>query len=633
MAISTRLSPGSHHRKIPRGLEANMTFRANLLEGCTRSRVRQQAIYQACKEDLVFFTDCFVYQINPKLAGAGRVGPFLLYDFQVEALRTMLWCAENARDLLIEKSRQMGASWLLDILFVWLFLFHPWQRLLFISRNQNAVEADNSNSLFWKLDFILRHLPDWLMPDHRGKGFVRKKLYFGNEALDSQLFGEASTGKANVGGNTTVMGIDEFSQIQDDFEVLDRTSDAAGCRIFNGTHLGTGTAFYKLATSGLIKKLQMHWSQHPVYAAGLYRYDERGNKIEVLDKNYAYPEDFRFVYSSAPAGGPYPGLRSPWYDAQCGRKSSARAVAMDLDIDPGGSAAQFFNALSIRRLVAEMAREPYWVGDLHHDRDRGTPTELRANPEGALRLWVVPVDGVRIPPAPYAAGIDVSAGSGATNSVLSVVNCRTGEKVAEFASATLRPEPFAAQAAAILRLFKDEQGLHARAAWEHAGPGVSFGARLMELGIGNVYYRKASPLHHGYINQSRNAQHPGWAPSVEAKNHLLTAYREALENGTFVNRSRLALEECLEYAYDGRGNVTHPHDVKFEDPTGARSNHGDRVVGDALAWMLVQEMGLDKPKARPPDEEVPLSLAWRRKWRKRQAQDEWADELPSTFLL
>jgi hypothetical protein len=154
------------------------------------------------------------------------------------------------------------------------------------------------------------------------------------------------------------MFIDEFSQIQEDTEVRHRTSDTAGCRLFNGTHMGTTTEFYKMSKMPEIRKFVMHWTRHPYKREGLYRYDEKSNRIQVLDKSYVYPDDARFVHSSAPAGGPCPGIRSPWYDDQCVRKGHPTAVAMDLDIDAGGSVAQFFDAITIRELVAEYSMSP-----------------------------------------------------------------------------------------------------------------------------------------------------------------------------------------------------------------------------------------------------------------------------------
>src|SRR5262249_47409305 len=160
----------------------------------------------------------------------------------------------------------------------------------------------------------------------------------------------------------------------------------ANCRIFNSTHLGIGTAFYDLTERPDIRKLRIHWTQHPDKCCGLYRYDTDRHAVEVLDKQYQFPLDFKYVMDGSPTGGPCPGIRSPWYDEQCRRKGSARGIAMDLDIDPKGSVSQFFDRLMIRQLQAKYAVAPFWEGDIHFDQDTGKPFSLVPRQGGPLRL-------------------------------------------------------------------------------------------------------------------------------------------------------------------------------------------------------------------------------------------------------
>jgi len=283
----------------------------------------------------------------------------------------------------------MGATWLLLLVLLWMFLFHPWKKFLCISRNEKAVEDEDPDSLFWKLDFVLGYLPNWLRPRIK-----RRKLYYGNEDNGSTITGQASTGKAGVGGRATAMLIDEFSQIEEDYEVLHRTSDTTGCRIFNGTHLGLDTAFYELTCRVDMRKLRMHWSQHPDKRRGMYRYDAQTAKV-VTDPTFAYEPDFVFIMDGKE--------RSPWYDEQCVRKGSKRAVAMDLDIDPSGSVSQVFDAVLIQRLK-QLTCEPYWEGDVRYDRDLGRVIELKRRQGGLLKLWCQLDQDGRPAPFRYGAG-------------------------------------------------------------------------------------------------------------------------------------------------------------------------------------------------------------------------------------
>ena len=68
-----------------------------------------------------------------------------------------------------------------------------------------------------------------------------------------------------------------------------------------------------------MKKIVMHWTQHPDKNRGLYRFED--GKIEVLDKQFVYPKDFNFIMEKKPTGGPFPGLRLP------GTTRKSRALA------------------------------------------------------------------------------------------------------------------------------------------------------------------------------------------------------------------------------------------------------------------------------------------------------------------
>lgn len=613
------LSPGNWHTKVPRGLRQNLLFRRNVLRK-GKEPANQRLFRQACKEDCLFWVNAFVVQFNPRKKGekAMKVGPFITWPFQEEAVNSqdparpgMLWCIEHDEDLLIEKSREMGASWLMVLVHLWLYLYHDWQKFLFISRSEKAVEDEDPDSLFWKIDFVLDYLPDWSIPGGRA-ALKRRKLFFGN-ANGSSITGEASTGKAGVGGRATSMPIDEFSQIKEDYEVLHRTSDTTGCRIFNGTHRGLDTAFYELSRRVDMKKLVMHWSQHPDKNRGLYRAVE--GKVVVLDKSYAFPPDYHFVMDGSPTGGPYPGLRSPWYDKECRRKGDKRAVAMDLDIDPSGSVSQFFDPIAVRVLQETYCTEPRWHGDLLYDPDAGRPLQLTAAPGGPLELWC-PLDAQGKPPAGrYAIGSDISTGNGATPSCLSVVNRDTGEKAGQYQNAWIAAESFAALSVALCWLFADEEGNGAAFCWEHHGPGINYGNKVIELGYRNVYYRKAEL---GALKQ-KNSDLPGWIPLPPNKRVTLEEYRAALYARQFLNRSRRALEECLAFKWGDSNNIVHAHEVN-EDPTKARVNHADLAMADALAWKMCKEQRRLTPK---PREEPPLlSLAWRRRYHERREERE-----------
>lgn len=65
----------------------------------------------------------------------------------------------------IEKSRDMGASWMMCLVSTWFFLFHDHFSALMLSRKEEYVDKKGDNkTLFAKIDFLLKWMPTWLLP-------------------------------------------------------------------------------------------------------------------------------------------------------------------------------------------------------------------------------------------------------------------------------------------------------------------------------------------------------------------------------------------------------------------------------------------------------------------------------------
>jgi hypothetical protein len=337
------LSPADHHRLVRRDPADNLKQRAAVLRAAAGDVPLQQRLLRMCAEDVVFYCDLFVYQYNPR--AAPRVAPMVLWPFQEAALveTVRLWGGQE-KDVLWEKSRELGATWLALIAADWLCLFREWEKVLAMSHTEDAVDRpEDPDSLFWKLDFMHARLPDWL-----ARGVRRRKLGFVFPATNSVVTGAATTERSGVGGRGKVL-LDEFSKHRQALEILGQTADT-GPRLFIGTHYGVGTTFYDLTRRPDMHKVVMHWSHHPGKGRGLYRADpDRPTQPDVIDKTYPYPPDYQFVLDGSPSGGPFRGLRAPWYDAECRRRADSRAVAMHLDINAMASVKQFFDPLRVDR--------------------------------------------------------------------------------------------------------------------------------------------------------------------------------------------------------------------------------------------------------------------------------------------
>jgi hypothetical protein len=605
---------------VPKDLTENVRFRQDLLLEAGDDVCMQAQLRRMCSEDLLFYVNTFAMTYDPRQEI--KVTPFLTYvDFQDETMLDMAACIRDGQDVGVPKSRDMGASWMGLTVIEWFWHFHSDLSFLLVSRNEDYVDKrGNPKALFWKVDFLHLHQPKWLLPNGRWKGDKdpgRKNLSLVNADNRSVIDGESTTGDVGRGDRRTAMFIDEHAafDLNDGYRVLRATRDTTKCRIFNSTPQGAGNAFYEVVHKSAAKILRLHWSRHPEKNQGLYTTNEKTGKAELLDdfegkvlikrraqdaKWVQYPEEYPFELDQDS-----PKLRSPWYDNECARCVSPQEIAQELDIDFLGSDFPFFDQRAIRLLKTRYARPPIAVVNFEYDRDNLVPKRIVEDKGGLLWLWRdLTLAGKPPRDVPYVIGADVSAGTGASNSVASVVERDTGEKIAVYRTPNMRPWDFAGMVIALCRFFND-----AYLVPDASGPtGQTFVKRLIAESYGEVYFRKSED-----DAVQRVSTKPGFFINSQSRAVLLEDYRAALGDGKFLNRSEAGLDECLQFLRKPDGGVEHSASMNTLDPSGARSAHGDEVIADALACVGVQEVAME---ARADEPELPvLSLAWRRKQR------------------
>jgi len=283
----------------------------------------REIVIKKCEEDALFFINNFLFTYNPRIEGKGQHVPFLLYDFQEEAIPVIIDHIENGKDLLIEKSRDMGASWLFLAVAYWGLRFKGWTSLMG-SRNEKFVDTrGNMDSLFEKLRYMDRRLPEWLRIGFK-EGTTDKSMLLINPMDKSTISGESNNVYFGTAGRYKFILFDEFSK----WEQTDETAwkscgDATPCRIANSTpsDRGMNCKFYDLIEAG-IDRLTLHWIEHPDKNIGLY-YELNDKKIYLNpDKDIEKAQDLRKA-----------GVRvgSEWYDRECERRDEIE-IAQELDI-------------------------------------------------------------------------------------------------------------------------------------------------------------------------------------------------------------------------------------------------------------------------------------------------------------
>lgn len=603
-----------HYDLVPKDFDENLRFRGEMLRMAGSDPLAAAQITTMCRDDLLFYVNTFCWTYDPRATVS--VTPFVTYEFQDTAMLDIAHCVLAGEDFAMPKSRDMGASWMGLTVFEWFWHFRYNQSFLLISRNEDYVDKrGNPKSLFWKLDFLHEHQPRWLLPSGRWLGWKdphRRLLHLGNDDTGSVIDGESTTGDAGRGDRRTAMFIDEHAafELNDGFRVLKATRDTTRCRGFNSTPQGSNNGFYEVCHNTAARIIRLHWSSHPEKKRGLYTTGKNG-KVELLDdfrgmvqyrekgekrtRDVMFPDAYPFTLDKK--------RRSPWYDGECARCINAMEVAQELDIDFLGSDYQFFDGEFIDLLRKKYCRTPLLTGNLEFDPETFEPKRFVETPHGLIDLWIsLDGDGRVAKDRQFVVGSDISAGTGASNSVSCGVDRQTGEKIAVLRTPTLRPNPFAKLAIALAKFLNGGMMI-----WDASGPtGKVFTQQVIASHYGNIYYRRSEKK----VTQQISNE-PGYYLNPTAREALLESYRADLADHVYVNRSDRGMGECLQFIRKPDGTIEHSASANSQDPSGARTAHGDEVIADALAALGCRD-SRRKEKAEEPS--VPEgSLAWRMK--------------------
>jgi hypothetical protein len=535
-----------------------------------------------------------------------KVEPFITWPTQDLAIRNIR-NSIGKNDVGCKKSRDEGASFICCMVFLHQWLFERGSTFMIVSRTEEYVDKPgNPKSLFWKLDFMLSKLPEWMKP----VGYERTHMHIYNPEMETTIDGESTTGDVGRGGRTTAMLLDEFAAVKTGYEVMRATRDNTRCRIFNSTYKGASGAFVDLMNMESVLKVELPWWGNPRKAKGLYIGDPNG-VVRKLDPKHEYQQGYKYVCDGK--------KRSPWYDEE-EKRGTKQDIATELDMDPFGSDFQYFNIEMLnnhKELYTKPAYSKHEVRDLVKGEWPGGNRER-------VNLWVHLVNGKPVQDRDYVMGVDVAQGTGATPTCFSVGDVRTGEKIMEYVNAWVDPVEAAQLAVALCRWVGGKSG-DCYMVWEANGPGMLFGKNVVTEGFRN-FYRKRNE---NSLDRSESLS-PGWFNVGDEKSVILGEYREALIEGKYINRSGIAVDECKQYVYDKTGKIVHSKSNSTIDYSSGRQNHGDMVIADALCWFGMQRFGSGAALVDVKKEvyEAPAwndgSFAWRRAYGKRlNAKEMW----------
>ena len=576
----------------------NIRLRVKYLKRASEDFTFQKALLKACKEDVLFFFNCFcwLYEPRPKKIKGKKmpmVIPFITWEHQdpviISARNTL-----GFDDVGIEKSRGEGASWIFILLALHDWLFQPMSAIGFISRTEMAVDnPDDPDSLMWKLDWELTKLPPW-MAGERDKDYMRNvsRHILKNLRNGSQVVGYTATGDVTTGGRKYWIMFDELAKFPRpaDTHAMASTQHVTESRALISTPKGAEGEYYRImhAPSNMVK-LVLDWKQNETRNKGLYKLEHgvpvaADSKENPLAAEYSPPnQEVLDMFSRLRQNGfkLENKLRSPWYDRQCDRPGATpQSIAQELDRDYGGSVYRIMGPEFFKK--AEGTVMPFrYDGGIQYATAK-LPMTIEEAKGGPIKVWCNLDHNMRPPIRPYAVGVDVSSGLGGShtsNSVIQVIDLISMEQVMEYATNVVEPSEFAEQAMSICKWFHD-----AYLAWE-INYGGGFSKRVKEVGYPNVFMRTVWTK-----RGRRKTQDIGWHTNPSSKEAGFSDYIRMITQGEVKIKSRAMMQESGEYVRIN-GKIEHLTAFKSSNDATKGIAHGDRV----MAFVVALQAAIDRP--------------------------------------
>ena len=280
-------------------------MKALSIDPITRSSLMEN-VY---RYDFERFCEDFLFLIIPEYADA--IKPFFLFDYQKNIINKLRWAEEHAEkdvEILIDKPRGMGITWLIVAYFYWKWLFTPNWTAFILSRTETEVDdgtASPGNSIFSKFRWTIAHTPKWALPvGFKPKGekgtSTDSTLKIINPVLSSGIFGSSTNSNAGRSRRYSIIFVDECFAIDRFTEVHRSLTSVARVGIYVSTTRASREAKnFKDAIDKEGNYISLEWKDHPWkdkewYQEQLKRAEFDPEAMKEIDKGYSVAEKLQY---------------------------------------------------------------------------------------------------------------------------------------------------------------------------------------------------------------------------------------------------------------------------------------------------------------------------------------------------
>lgn len=568
-----------HYHRVPKDPEKNKAYRRRIV--FTADKAEQRYLRKCCAEDFLFYANSFLYLFDAgDESGLSGPVPFITYDFQDEVIAA-LWDSMYVRrgSVRVKKPRRLGLTWICMALLEHCWHFMPHKHLLIGSHREEEVDGTAASmkmqdtgewsKLLPKVDFLHLHQPRWLWPEGyrvRTEPY-RTRMKIINPSNGSILWGTSAATVAGHGERGWASFWDEAAKTETLYDIIGGLQKFAKTKIWVSTIANLSHPFSTILKDAPgVRQLDPQWWMCPEYTEGLTIDPETGQRTS-------------------------PWLRRELDEINHDQVQANALFFADETLQVGG----YYSAGTFRVTVGTSDKpgtvmEPFYVGemDVVDHKDGPRVTRFCNQPSGRWSFWFHP-DSAGAPPrgTKYIFGVDTAAGTkdsggrGASNSVIAVADWKTGEIVAEYAVSDKQPYELARIAVAAGWWFMGDDGLPALMVPESNGVGGQFiDCVVNKQRYPNVYMRDIAKLEYGWHKSGRD----------NSARLAFGLHQEMICDGRLKERSFECVREMRHYQYPPSGTAPPIHAAALlsDDPSGARDNHGDRVIARICICQALQ---------------------------------------------
>lgn len=575
---------------VPKTLKANADFRIGIYKEVVTSLEMQKDMIDLCARSPIFFLNTFAMTYRPKQtcidgrvrsAGTNWVdehgkkrkvpqadAPVITWPAQDEMIEKIHWHLKNGGTLLIDKSREQGATVICMYMLAWAWLFVPRFSALVISRKKDLVDSPAEDSLFGKIDYMMTHVPEFILPNHLIRRTRGNQPHIINKMIKSRIVGETSNKDVGQSMRVTCVFVDEAARFPDGKALMKSITSVAACYLLASTPNGPGTEFSKIRNfamspkgTGVAVSRLGYWNHPQMGRDRFIRQDADGSVTGVKGQFYWETPAFEYERST---GKSAKDIRENWL----------------IDHDTSGLLVLDANSLAKMR---DRAGPPKYILDINP-----VSGEVYEDPKGRLKVWIDLDDGFALPVDDnYVNGWDIAQGVESSNTIGAVMSRTTGMIVAEWADSQIPPHE-AAHYAHSIGLWSGGQRGTAFVIWERNGPGIGFGHELVGTGYTFLYYQRLEGR-----KGSRKTRQWGWHSTPDTKELLFKELNKGLMTGQFATRCPEGIEDMASWIFDEHGRIL--CGTVRDENTGAQARHGDRAIAYGLCNMGRKECAEFEP--------------------------------------